>query len=79
MNAEHVMAALGEHLDASTYSGARVVVAIPDATRPLDLTATLGPTLTALSDAGAHVKVIVALGLHRPMTVSYTHLRAHET
>ncbi len=70
MSAHHARLALRDGLDADAYSGKRVAVAIPDATRPLELAATLGPTLEALSDAGAEAKVLVALGLHRPMTPS---------
>jgi nickel-dependent lactate racemase len=68
VSARRARQALRDGLDADAYAGARVVVAIPDATRPLDLEATLAPTLEALSDVGARAQVIVALGLHRPMT-----------
>ena len=70
MSARHAARALREGLDSGAYAGKRVVVAIPDATRPLDLDATLAPTLEALSDAGARAQVLVALGLHRPMTAA---------
>jgi nickel-dependent lactate racemase len=68
VSARRARQALRDGLDADAYAGARVVVAIPDATRPLDLEAALAPTLEALSDVGARAQVVVALGLHRPMT-----------
>jgi lactate racemase len=49
------------------HRGARILVAVPDNTRPLDYTATLDPLLGALQADGARVTVLVGLGLHRPM------------
>lgn len=54
----------------SLQSGARVTIAVPDATRPLDHHATLIPLLERVMDQGAHPTILVALGLHRAMTPS---------
>ena len=62
-------ATLERSFDPLDYHARRVTIAVPDATRPLSYTATLEPLLTRLRDAGARqVEVLVALGLHRPMT-----------
>lgn len=45
----------------------RVTVVVPDATRPIDHRAVLGPLLTFFADHGARAKMLVALGLHRRM------------
>lgn len=64
-------ATLERSFDPSNYHGQRVTIAVPDATRPLSYTATLGPLLARLRDAGArHIELLVALGLHRPMTAN---------
>lgn len=42
----------------------RVFACIPDGTRPLDCT----PALTAVAERSASMRVVVGLGLHRPMT-----------
>ncbi len=61
-------ALLDARLDAGAMRGQRVLIAAPDATRPLDVPATIAPLLTRLLDAGARPRVMIALGLHRPMT-----------
>lgn len=50
--------------------GQRVTIAAPDITRPLDPNTTLGPLLEHLSDQGHTVTILIALGLHRPMTAA---------
>jgi nickel-dependent lactate racemase len=55
-------------IDVRDLRGASVVIAVPDATRPIDLDRTLVPLLDALDEVGATFSVEVALGLHRPMT-----------
>lgn len=50
------------------WSKKRVAVIVPDATRPFDARSTLAPLLSFLARKGAKSSVIVALGLHRPMT-----------
>ena len=52
----------------SNYADASVVVAVPDATRDVDYQLLLTPLLEQLADAGADTTVMVALGLHRPMS-----------
>lgn len=46
----------------------KVVLAVPDATRSIDYYTTLEPLLQRLVDVNAHVEILIALGLHRPMT-----------
>jgi hypothetical protein len=48
--------------------GGHALVVVPDATRPLDLTACLTPLLEALCVRGDRVTILIGLGLHRPMT-----------
>lgn len=50
------------------YKDATVIVAVPDATRDVDYALVLGPLFERLRDVGAEVTVMVALGLHRPMS-----------
>ncbi len=45
-----------------------VLIAVPDATRPLQWQRTLSPLLAELHSVGASAQIMVALGLHRPMT-----------
>ena len=52
----------------SVFGGRKTTIVFPDATRPLDAEAVLDPTLAALKAVGAECRVLVALGLHRPMT-----------
>ena len=55
---------------ASLRAGAKVTIAVPDATRPIDHHATLVPLLERLIARQTHPKILVALGLHRPMNAS---------
>jgi nickel-dependent lactate racemase len=55
-------------MDLSSLAKSDVVIAVPDATRPVDLEATLRPLLEALRGVEARAAIVVALGLHRPMT-----------
>ncbi len=70
MNAGQVAGSVGRALADATFpealKGKRVTVVIPDETRPLPLAEVLQEVLTALS--GAQVRVLVGLGLHRPMS-----------
>ncbi len=50
---------------AARFSGRRVTLCIPDATRPLPTPEILSTLLQYLQDCGAQCKVLVALGLHR--------------
>lgn len=62
---------LKQALDAYDFralSHKKVVLAVPDATRAIDYQKTLGPLLKRLIKAQAQVKILIALGLHRPMT-----------
>lgn len=57
------------HIPATHIQNQRVCVVIPDGTRKLPLEAMLTQSLTHLTQHGAaSIEVIVALGLHRPMT-----------
>jgi nickel-dependent lactate racemase len=49
------------------YANRSVAVVVPDATRPFDY-ARLGPLLDGLIGVEARPRIVVALGLHRPMT-----------
>ncbi len=49
------------------YRDRSVAVVVPDATRPFDY-ARLGPLLEGLLAVNARPRIVVALGLHRPMT-----------
>lgn len=50
------------------FAGQRVCVLVPDATRPLSYVRWVDPLLRELARQRAHVQLLVALGLHRPMT-----------
>ena len=52
----------------SAFGGRKTAVVYPDLTRPLDAEAVLDPVLAALRAVGADVTVVVALGLHRPLS-----------
>ena len=52
----------------TAFGGRKTTIVFPDATRPLDAEAALDPTLAALRAVGAECTVLIALGLHRPMT-----------
>jgi lactate racemase len=54
-------------MDLSPFAGRRVTVAVPDATRPLD-PAVIDRLVTGLVAVRANPTILVALGLHRPMT-----------
>ncbi|MEM1347942.1 MAG: lactate racemase domain-containing protein [Myxococcota bacterium] len=55
--------ALAEH----TFEAANILVAVPDATRPLDMEVVLRPLLERCA-WGSKVSIMPAVGLHRPMT-----------
>lgn len=63
-----VIDALAAGFQAAFFRGKKVTVAVPDLTRPLDYDAVLSPLLALLDDAGAQVTLVVALGLHRPLS-----------
>jgi nickel-dependent lactate racemase len=50
------------------FRDARVAVAVPDLTRPIDYRAHVGPLLDRLADCAARVTVVPGLGLHRAMS-----------
>ena len=52
----------------TAFGGRKTTIVFPDATRPLNAEAVLDPALAALKAVGADCSVLVALGLHRPMT-----------
>ena len=52
----------------TVFGGRKTTVVFPDMTRPLDAEAVLDPALAAMKAVGADCRVLVALGLHRPMT-----------
>jgi nickel-dependent lactate racemase len=68
--ADRQTAAVKEALEASfspeLYADSTVTVVVPDATRPLNYTA-LAPLFRRLDDAGATTRILIGLGLHRPM------------
>ena len=66
--ADLVERCLSERFDPAAYRGLRVTVVVPDATRPLHHAAILPPLLARLDEVAREVTVLVALGLHRPMT-----------
>ncbi|MFW5966468.1 MAG: lactate racemase domain-containing protein [Persicimonas sp.] len=66
--AEAIEATLDERFDASDFAGRSVAVAVPDLTRPLDHARVWPPLLSRLERADCDVTVVVALGLHRPLT-----------
>ncbi len=49
------------------FRDARVAVAVPDLTRPIDYAAHVAPLLARLADAAAEMGVVVGLGMHRAM------------
>lgn len=55
------------HVDPSAWAGRRVTIAVPDATRPLD-PSHLAELVRRIQPHATHVDVVVALGLHRPMS-----------
>lgn len=65
---EAVIEALAAGFQAAFFRGKKVAVAVPDLTRPIDYHAVLSPLLALLEHAGAQVTVVVALGLHRPLS-----------
>jgi nickel-dependent lactate racemase len=66
--AQEVERALDRGFDAGAFRGRRVLLAVPDATRPLDADQAIAPVAARLADAGARgIDVLVALGLHRRM------------
>ena len=56
------------HLIPTTLPARPTCVIVPDATRPIDYLKTVRPLLEALCAGGSQVRILVALGLHRPMT-----------
>ncbi|MFP4598719.1 MAG: lactate racemase domain-containing protein [Persicimonas sp.] len=60
--------AINEGFDASDFRGHSVAIAVPDLTRPIDYERVLPPLLARLDEAGCDVTIVVALGLHRPLS-----------
>ena len=60
--------ALDDALDLDAYRGRAVTLTVPDRTRPLPWAPTLGPLLERLEPVADELRVIVGLGLHRPLT-----------
>ncbi len=58
--------ALEADFSSGLYSDSTVTVVVPDATRPLNYTA-LAPLFRRLDDAGAKARILIGLGLHRPV------------
>lgn len=46
----------------------KVTVVVPDMTRPIDPDTVIAPLVDRLTEQGARVTILIALGLHRPMT-----------
>lgn len=66
---EQTLKAIERGLSPADYQGQRVAVVMPDLTRQISLDDDLTPLLSRLKDAGAaRLELIIALGLHRPMT-----------
>lgn len=59
---------LSKRFDPADFAGQTVAVAVPDLTRPIDYEELLPPLLSRLEGVADEVTVVVALGLHRPLT-----------
>lgn len=66
---EKTAKAIERGINPAAYQGQQVAVVMPDLTRQISLDDDLAPLLSSLKDAGAaRLELIIALGLHRPMT-----------
>ncbi len=59
---------INDAFDASNFRGRSVAIAVPDLTRPIDYEQVLPPLLERLDEAQCEVTIVVALGLHRPLS-----------
>src|SRR5688572_5694406 len=64
---DHIRALRSRDGGAAVTRGTRVAVAVPDATRPIDIPLIVAPLIESLAEVGARPSLIVALGLHRKL------------